>query len=181
MGMTKNVLAYGLVVGFFIVGCGQNQESPKYVGEDDLEIEKESKMMQQAEADARAEARARAEAELEARVKAEIEAESRAEAEAEVEVEARAEARVEAEARARAEARSRAEVGTGAEGRSLNQSRNHEDKAAFINKILIDNAYKLLDQGKYAEAISAAQNVLDNYDSDSEEAKSIIAKAKEKL
>ena len=58
MGMTKNVLVCGLVVGFFIVGYGQNQEPPKYAGEGDSEIEKGSKVMQQAEAEARARAEA---------------------------------------------------------------------------------------------------------------------------
>jgi len=86
MGMTKNILVCGLVVGFFIVGCGQDQESPKYAGEGDAEIEKGSKMMQQAEAEARARARARAEAELEARVAAEIAAEARSEARSEARV-----------------------------------------------------------------------------------------------
>jgi hypothetical protein len=190
MGMTKNVLICGLVVGFFIVGCGQDQEPPKYAGEGDSEIEKGSKMMQQAEADARANARARDEAELEARVAAEVEAEAELEARvaAEIEAEARAEARIEAEteteveaevepeveSEARAEAVVRAETRARAEG----GSRSREGKRAFI---IIDRAYTLLDQGKYTEAISSAQNVLDNYDSNSQEARSIIIKAEEKL
>ena len=176
MGMTKNVLACGLVVGFFIVGCGQDQEPPKYTGEGDSEIEKGSKMMQQAEADARAKVRARAEAELEARVAAEVEAEAALEARVAAEVEARVEAEVEpeVESEARAEAVVRAETRARAEG----GSRSREGKRAFI---IIDRAYTLLDQGKYTEAISSAQNVLDNYDNDSQEARSIITKAEEKL
>ena len=178
MGMIKNVLVCGLVVGFFIVGCGQDQEPPKYAGEGDAEIEKGSKMTQQAEAEARAKARARAEAELEARVAAEIEAEARAEARVSAEVEARVEAEVEpepeVESEARAEAVVRAETRAMAEG----GSRSREGKRAFI---IIDRAYTLLDQGKYTEAIASAQDVLDNYDSNSQEARSIITKAKEKL
>jgi len=55
-----------------------------------------------------------------------------------------------------------------------------EKTAATVNE-LIAKANSLLEQGKFSEAIVPAQNVLDNYDSDSEEAKGIIAKAKEKL
>ncbi len=125
--MTKNVLACGLVVGFFIVGCGQNQESPKYAGEVDSEIEKGSEMMQQAKQEV-------------SQIKESITKQAD---------------------KTKAEAM--------------------EDKADPMNKMLIVSAYILLDQGKYTEAISNAQYVLDNYDSDSQEAKSIITKAKEKL
>ena len=178
MGMTKNVLICGLVVGFFIVGCGQDQEPPKYAGEGDAEIEKGSKMMQQSEAEARAKARARAEAELEARVAAEIAAEAKLEAELEARVEAETEPEVEVEPEAEVEARAEAVVRAETRARAEGGIRSREGKRAFI---IIDSAYRLLDQGKYTEAISSAQNVLDNYDSDSQEARSIITKAKEKL
>ncbi|MHC4267096.1 MAG: hypothetical protein ACYSTS_01400 [Planctomycetota bacterium] len=55
-----------------------------------------------------------------------------------------------------------------------------EKTAATINE-LIAKANSLLEQGKFNEAIVPAQDVLDNYDSDSQEAKGIIAKAQEKL
>jgi hypothetical protein len=55
-----------------------------------------------------------------------------------------------------------------------------EKTEATVNE-LIAKANSLLEQGKFNEAIVPAQNVLNNYDSDSEEAKGIIAKAKEKL
>ena len=58
--------------------------------------------------------------------------------------------------------------------------RMKEKTAATVNE-LIAKANSLLEQGKFNEAIVPAQNVLNNYDSDSEEAKGIIAKAKEKL
>jgi hypothetical protein len=184
MGMTKNVLICGLVVGLFIVGCGQDQEPPKYAGEGDTEIEKGSKMMQQSEAETRASARASAEAELEARVAAEIAAEARAEAriearvEAETETNVRVEPEAEVELEAEVEARAKAVVRAETRARAEGGIRSREGKRAFI---IIDSAYRLLDQGKYTEAISSAQNVLDNYDSDSQEARSIITKAKEKL
>ncbi len=47
MRMTNNILLCGLVLGFFIVGCGQNQESPKFAGEDDSAIEQGSKIVEQ--------------------------------------------------------------------------------------------------------------------------------------
>ncbi len=56
-----------------------------------------------------------------------------------------------------------------------------KEKTASIIKELIAKARALLDQGKFKEAIVPAQDVLTNYDSDSQEAKGIIAKAKEKL
>jgi Flp pilus assembly protein TadD len=56
-----------------------------------------------------------------------------------------------------------------------------KDKTASIIKELIAKAKALLDQGKFKEAIASAQDVLTNYDSDSQEAKGIIATAKEKL
>ena len=133
-------------------------------------------MMQQSEA--RARARAEAEAELEARVAAEVEAEARAEARVEARVEAETETEVEPEAEAEVEARAEAVVRAETRAIAEGGSRSREGKRAFI---IIDRAYRLLHQGKYTEAISSAQNVLDNYDSDSPEARSIITKAKEKL
>ncbi len=56
-----------------------------------------------------------------------------------------------------------------------------KDKTASIIKELIAKANTLLNQGKFEEAIAAAQDVLNNHDSDSQEAKDIITKAKEKL
>ena len=61
------------------------------------------------------------------------------------------------------------------------EAESTKDKTASIIKGLIAKAKTLLDQGKFKEAIATAQDVLTNYDSDSQEAKSIIAKAKEKL
>ena len=56
-----------------------------------------------------------------------------------------------------------------------------KEQTAATVKELIAKANSLLEQGKFKEAIIPAQNVLDNYDSDSQEAKGIITKAKEKL
>ncbi len=56
-----------------------------------------------------------------------------------------------------------------------------KEKSAATVKELIAKANSLLEQGKFNEAIAPAQDVLDNYDSDSPEAKGIITKAKEKL
>ncbi len=56
-----------------------------------------------------------------------------------------------------------------------------KDKTASIINELIAKAKQLLNQGKFNEAIVTAQDVLNNYDSDSHEANDIIAKAKEKL
>lgn len=92
------MLIYGLILSFFIVGCGQKEEQPESVGQ---------------------------------------------------------------------EARSEAE--------------SMKEKTASIIKELITKANTLLDQGKFKEAIVPVQDVLTNYDSDSQEAKGIIAKAKEKL
>jgi Flp pilus assembly protein TadD len=61
------------------------------------------------------------------------------------------------------------------------EAESTKDKTASIIKGLIAKAKTLLDQGKFKEAIVPAQDVLTNYDSDSQEAKGIIAKAKEKL
>jgi hypothetical protein len=56
-----------------------------------------------------------------------------------------------------------------------------KEKTAATVKELIAKANSLLEQGKFKEAIDPAQDVLDNYDSDSQEARGIISKAKEKL
>ncbi len=56
-----------------------------------------------------------------------------------------------------------------------------KEKSTATVKELIAKANSLLEQGKFNEAIVPAQNVLDNYDSDSQEARGIITKAKEKL
>lgn len=61
------------------------------------------------------------------------------------------------------------------------ESESTKNKTTSIIKGLIAKAKTLLDQGKFKEAIATAQDVLTNYDSDSQEAKGIIAKAKEKL
>ena len=61
------------------------------------------------------------------------------------------------------------------------EAESMKEKTASIIKELITRANTLLDQGKFKEAIVLAQDVLTNYDSDSQEAKGIIAKAKEKL
>ncbi len=130
MKMTKNILICGLVLGFFIVGCGQNQESPKYGGEGDSLIENGSKMVKQEVSQMKESITKQADEIVD-------------------------KAKVEAEA--------------------------IKDKTSAMTKELIDSANALFDQGKFAEAISSAQNVLSNYDSASQEAESIITKAKEKL
>ncbi len=56
-----------------------------------------------------------------------------------------------------------------------------KEKAAAIIKELVAKANSLLEQGRFNEAIARAQKVLDNYDSDSLEAKGIITRAREKL
>ena len=56
-----------------------------------------------------------------------------------------------------------------------------KEQIAATIKELIAKANSFLEQGKFKEAIIPAQNVLHNYDSDSQEAKDIITKAKEKL
>ncbi len=61
------------------------------------------------------------------------------------------------------------------------EAESMKEKTASIIKELIAKARALLDQGKFKEAIVPAQEVFTNYDSDSQEAKGIIAKAKEKL
>lgn len=54
-------------------------------------------------------------------------------------------------------------------------------KAESIVKELIAKARALLDKGEYEQAGTVAQDVLKNYDSESQEAKDIIAVATEKL
>ncbi|MDR4496599.1 MAG: hypothetical protein MRK02_01535 [Candidatus Scalindua sp.] len=56
-----------------------------------------------------------------------------------------------------------------------------KDKTASIVKDLINKARAFFEQGKFKESIAAAQDILSNHDSDSQEAKDIITKAKEKL
>ncbi len=56
-----------------------------------------------------------------------------------------------------------------------------KEKTSSIVKELIAKAKALFDKGEYEESITAAQDVLTNHDSDSQEAKDIITKAKEKL
>ncbi len=65
--------------------------------------------------------------------------------------------------------------------KAKSESELMKEKTAAIVKELIAKANSLLEQGKFKEAIIPAQNVLDNYDSDSQEAKGIITTAKEKL
>ena len=112
----NNILICGLVISFFIVGCGQKEEQSEYAGQ-----------------------QAKEEAE-------EIKAEG---------------SKIIEQAKSKVE--------------------SMKDETASIVKGLIDKANTLLDQGKFKEAIVPAQDVLTNYDSDSQEAKGIIAKAKEKL
>ncbi len=56
-----------------------------------------------------------------------------------------------------------------------------KDKTASIIKDLIAKAKAFFEQGEYEKAITTSQDVLNNYDSDSQEAKGIITQAKEKL
>ncbi len=56
-----------------------------------------------------------------------------------------------------------------------------KDKAESTAKELIAKAKSLLDKGAYEEAGAVAQDVLKNYDSESKEAKDIIAVVTEKL
>jgi len=121
------MLICGLVISFFIVGCGQKEDQPEYAGQQAKEeaSQMEESMAKQAE---------------------EIAAEG---------------SKVIEQAKSKAE--------------------SMKEKTASIIKELIAKARTLLDQGKFKEAIVPAQDVLTNYDSDSQEAKGIIAKAKEKL
>ncbi|MCP4269554.1 MAG: hypothetical protein GY777_28950 [Candidatus Brocadiaceae bacterium] len=66
-------------------------------------------------------------------------------------------------------------------GKAKSEAELMKEKTEATVKELIAKANSLLGQGKFNEAIVPAQSVLTNYDSDSEEAKGIIAKAKEKL
>jgi F0F1-type ATP synthase membrane subunit b/b' len=123
----KNMLICGLVISFFIVGCGQKEERPEYAGQQAKEEASQIKesMAKQAE---------------------EIKAEG---------------SKIIEQAKSEAE--------------------SMKDETASIIKDLITRANTLLDQGKFKEAIVQAQDVLTNYDSDSQEAKGIITKAKEEL
>lgn len=56
-----------------------------------------------------------------------------------------------------------------------------KEKTVSIVKELIAKAKALLDKGEYEKANSVAQDVLKNYDSESQEAKDIIATVTEKL
>ncbi|OQZ02931.1 MAG: hypothetical protein B6D34_08725 [Candidatus Brocadia sp. UTAMX1] len=56
-----------------------------------------------------------------------------------------------------------------------------KEKTDSIIKELIAKAKALLDKGEYKEAGATAQDVLNNYDSESQEAKGIIATVTEKL
>ncbi len=123
----KNMFICGLVISFFIVGCGQKEESPEYVGEQAKEEASQIKESMEEQAE-------------------EIEAEG---------------SKIVEQVKSKAE--------------------SMKDESASITKELITKANTLLDQGKYKEAIATSQDVLTNYDSDSQEAKGIIAKAKEKL
>lgn len=65
--------------------------------------------------------------------------------------------------------------------KAKSEAERMKEKTAATVKELIAKANSLLEQGKFNEAIAPAQNVLDNYDSDSQDARGIITKAKEKL
>ncbi len=137
MTRIKNMLMYGLVLSFFITGCGQNLEQPDYA--ETSAIEKESGIAEQGD-------------EMATKGSTIIE-------------------------KATSEIESSEEIQYGAE--SVTESM--KDDTASIIKKLIDKAKALLNQGKFEESIAAAQNVLTNHDSDSQEAKDIITTAKEKL
>lgn len=55
------------------------------------------------------------------------------------------------------------------------------DQAKAQVQELTANANALLDEGNYRQAMEAAQNILSNFDSESTEAKGIIAKAQAKI
>lgn len=55
------------------------------------------------------------------------------------------------------------------------------DEPASTVRELIDKARELFDRGRFKEAIGTAQDILSKYDSVSQEARDIIARAKEKL
>ncbi len=65
--------------------------------------------------------------------------------------------------------------------KAKSESELMKERIAATVKELITKANSFIEQGKFKEAIIPAQNVLQNYDSDSQEAKNIITKAKEKL
>jgi hypothetical protein len=117
----KNMLMCGLVISFFIVGCGQKEDQPEYAGQ---QAKEEAPQIKES---------------MEKQEASKIVEQARSETE------------------------------------------SMKEKTASIIKELITRANTLLDQGKFKEAIVPAQDVLTNYDSDSQEAKGIIAKAKEKL
>jgi uncharacterized lipoprotein YehR (DUF1307 family) len=124
---TKNMLMFGLVLSFIIVGCGKKQEQSEYIGQ---QVKEEA-----------------------SQIKDSITKQTE-------EMEAKG-------------------------GNLIDQAKSEavliKDKTASIINELIAKAKRLLNQGKFNEAIVTAQDVLNNYDSDSQEAKDIIAKAKEKL
>ena len=123
----KNMLICGLVLSFFIVGCGQKEEQPEYA---EQQAEQEASQIQESMTK---------------------------------------------------QAEEMAAKGSKIIDQAEPVAESTKDKTASTIKDLIAKAKTLLDQGKFKEAIASAQDVLTNYDSDSQEAKGIIAKAKEKL
>ena len=65
--------------------------------------------------------------------------------------------------------------------KAQSEATSAKNKTGTIVKELIAKAKALLDKGEYEEAGSVAQDVLKNYDSESQEAKNIIAVVTEKL
>ena len=123
----KNMLICGLILGFFVVGCGQKEEQPGYAGQ---QANEEASQIKESMAKP---------------------------------------------------AEEMAAEGSKIIDQAKSEAESAKDKTASIIKELIAKAKTLLDQGKFKEAIASAQDVLTNHDSDSQEAKGIIAKAKEKL
>lgn len=72
-------------------------------------------------------------------------------------------------------------VAKGEPEKAESKTESVKDKTASIVKEFIAKAKALLDKGEYEEAGSIAQDVLKNYDSESQEAKGIIATVTEKL
>ncbi len=69
----------------------------------------------------------------------------------------------------------------GGPGKTEGKTESVKDKTALIVQELIAKAKALLDKGEYKEAGATAQEILKNYDSESQEAKDIIATVTEKL
>ena len=128
----KNVLIFGLILSFFIVGCGQDQGQPtsESVSEQTGSmLDEGKKMIQQAEQ----------------------------------------------------EALQLKETVVKQAGEIADKAGAIKDNTAAIVADLIANANTSLNMGRFNDAISSAEEVLTNYDGNSQKAKDIITTATEKM